>query len=209
MEDMTTERLADHWWWRPGWRPGRRMYAWHFTFGDQPAVAKLAAGYQDRLAGLPGLDPVPARWLHLTIQDVGFTDDVPDCRVTVALKNARRRLAGSAPARVTIGPAHVVTESVVLKVEPVDGLTAIRAGLRAAITDAMPDRAPPGSAGWWPHISVAYSSATGPAAPYAAALAGSDGSAEVLLTAVSLIVLGRDHRRYEWTVRDIIGLGQT
>jgi hypothetical protein len=24
--------MADHWWWRPGWRHGRRMYYWHVTF---------------------------------------------------------------------------------------------------------------------------------------------------------------------------------
>lgn len=39
---MTAGSMADHWWWRPGWRPGRRMYAFHFTFGDQPAVCELA-----------------------------------------------------------------------------------------------------------------------------------------------------------------------
>src|SRR6266705_2535240 len=48
------ERMADHWWWRPGWRQGRRMYAWHVTFADQPAVQRLAGRYQAALAGLPG-----------------------------------------------------------------------------------------------------------------------------------------------------------
>jgi hypothetical protein len=56
MADMTTGRMADHWWWRPGWRPGRRMYSFHFTFEDQPAVCELATAYQARLADLAGLD---------------------------------------------------------------------------------------------------------------------------------------------------------
>jgi len=47
---MTAGRMADHWWWRPGWRPGRRVYAFHFTFGDRPAVCELAVACQARLA---------------------------------------------------------------------------------------------------------------------------------------------------------------
>src|SRR6202035_5627646 len=72
------ERMRDHWWWRPGWRPGRRMYAWHFTFDGETALHELVDVYQQRLAGLPGLDPIPRQWLHLTTQGIGFTDEVPD-----------------------------------------------------------------------------------------------------------------------------------
>jgi hypothetical protein len=60
-----------HWWWRPGWAPGRRMYTFHVTFEDQPAVQEPAAEARQRLAGLDGLDLVPGRWLHLTTQGVG------------------------------------------------------------------------------------------------------------------------------------------
>jgi 2'-5' RNA ligase superfamily len=182
------------------------MYAFHFTFEDQPAVCELAAAYQARLAGLAGLDPVPVRWLHLTVQDVGFTDEVADRDLSALAEAARGRLASSGPARVTVGPAYAVTESIVLRVEPVTGLSAIRAGLRMAISDVMPYNPLIGSAQWWPHISVAYSSAMLPAAPYEAALAGHTAAAEVLLDTVRLIVLGRDHHRYEWTTRDTIPL---
>ncbi len=59
--------MTDHWWWRPGWRPGRRMYYWHVTFPEAPAVQAFAAAARERLAGLPGMDLVPGQWLHLTI----------------------------------------------------------------------------------------------------------------------------------------------
>jgi hypothetical protein len=182
------------------------MYAFHFTFEDQPAVCELAAAYQARLAGLPGLDPVPARWLHLTVQDVGFTDEVADRDVAAIAEAARRRLASSGPARVTVGPAYTDTESIVLRVKPVTGLSVVRAGLRMAIGDVMPYNSPIGSGQWWPHISVAYSSAMLPAAPYEAALAGHTAAAEVLLDTVRLIVLGRDHHLYEWTTRETVPL---
>jgi hypothetical protein len=41
--ERNVAEMADHWWWRPGWRPGRRMYTWHVTFGEAPEVQALAA----------------------------------------------------------------------------------------------------------------------------------------------------------------------
>jgi hypothetical protein len=182
------------------------MYAWHFTFDGNPAVRDLAARYQARLAGLPGLDLVPARWLHLTTQGVGFTDEVSDSDIEMIIGAAGQRLARLSPAQVTFGPARVTAEGILLEVTHASGLRAARAGLRAAISDAWsPDRIPE-AAEWAPHVSVAYSSTTAPAGPYAAALADSADSAECLIGAVQLIVLGRDEHRYEWTTRADIGL---
>jgi 2'-5' RNA ligase len=197
--------MADHWWWRPGWRPGRRMYTWHFTFADQPAVQDLSAGYQASLAGLPGLDLVPARWLHLTTQGIGFTDEVTDADLAAIIAASRRRLVDVSPARVTVGPARLTPEALLLDVTPSGALTAIRAGLRAAIGDVWPGRIPETDA-WTPHVSVAYSNTDEPAAPYAAALAGCAGTADVTLGSVQAIVLGRDHHVYEWDTRDTITL---
>jgi hypothetical protein len=39
---MTGERTADHWWWRPGWKHGRRFHTWHLTFDDAADVRRLA-----------------------------------------------------------------------------------------------------------------------------------------------------------------------
>jgi hypothetical protein len=56
--------MRNHWWWRPGWRQGRRMYTWHVTFGDQPRLHKIVTSYQNALARMPGLDLIPLPWLH-------------------------------------------------------------------------------------------------------------------------------------------------
>ena len=122
-----TAGISRHWWWRPGWQPGSRLYTFHFTFARQPAVQELAAGARARLAGFSWLDPVPGRWLHCTTQ-------------------------------------------------------------------------------WFPHVSVAYANADGPAAPVDAALAGLP-AATVTLAALDLIRLGRDRHVYEWEAIASIPLG--
>lgn len=174
------------------------MYTWHVTFTGLPAVRQLSAQAQARLTGLPGLDLVPAQWLHLTMQGVGFTDEVADADLAAIVAAARRHLAGTAPPRVRIGPAHVASEGILLDVAPVGGLTQVRDGIRAAIAETWPAAAVPDPAEWMPHISVAYSRITGPAQPYELALSGDDATADAEIRAVQLIVLGRDQHVYEW-----------
>jgi 2'-5' RNA ligase len=111
------------------------MYTWHFTFADQSAVQDLAARYQAKLASLPGLNLVPAHWLHLTTQGVGFTDEVNDDEVAAIIGAARRRLAPLAAIQARLGPARVTPEAILLDVSPVMKLATIRAELRAAISD--------------------------------------------------------------------------
>jgi 2'-5' RNA ligase superfamily protein len=202
---VTDDHMADHWWWRPGWRPGRRMYTWHFTFEGQPAVHDLAAAYQARLDGLPDLDMIPARWLHLTTQGVGFTDEVTDDQVAAIITYSRERLFGFTPQHVTLGPAKVTPEAILFDVAPVAPLAAIRRELRGAIADVLGTRRLMESDEWTPHVSVAYSNGTGPAAPYVAALEDG-GTAQTVISDVELIVLGRDQHLYEWTTRGDIRL---
>jgi hypothetical protein len=64
----------------------------------------------------------------------------------------------------------------------------------------------PEAAQWAPHVSVAYASADGPAAPVAAALAGLQ-AATAILPALDLIRLGRDRHVYEWEAVESIPLG--
>jgi 2'-5' RNA ligase len=196
-----------HWWWRPGWRPGRRFYTFHVTFNDQPEVQALAAAARDRLAGLPGLDLIPAQWLHLTMQGVGFADEVTDEDVVAITAAARSALAGVAPVTVSIGPPVAVGEGITCHASPADALDPVRNAVRAGIGDVWGPEKVLEAAEWTPHVSVAYASEDGPAEPFEAALGGLADTATATVRAVDLIKLGRDNRLYEWETMASLPLG--
>ncbi|MGH4013399.1 MAG: 2'-5' RNA ligase family protein [Pseudonocardiaceae bacterium] len=197
----TTRQMRDHWWWRPGWRVGRSFYTWHVTFDDQPAAHQLAADYAPVLDDLPHLDPIPVRWLHLTMQGIGFTDEVDRAEVGAIVDAAQERCAALAPFTVTLGPARVDPEALMLPVNPAEPVIALRTAIRAAIADVRgSNNVPEDADGFRPHISLAYSNGAGPAEPIAERLAAHRvSSAEITVHRATLIDLNRDHHAYEWT----------
>ena len=183
------------------------MYTWHVTFGGQPAVRDLAARARDLLRDVPRLDLIPGPWLHLTTQDVGFSDEVSAADLAAITAAARARLAAAAPATVTIGPARVLGEGIGCDAHPAAALGPVRVAVRAAIGDVWGPARVPGQAEWWPHVSLAYASTDGPAAPAEAALAGFTAAAAITVTEVQLILLGRDAHRYQWETQATVRLG--
>jgi 2'-5' RNA ligase len=207
--------MRRHWWWRPGWRSGRRLYAWHLTFGDQTVsrgradLRRVVGGYQTRLAGLPGLDLVPAEWLHLTVQAVGFADEVGPGDAERIVAAVRRRCAAVAPPRLTLGPAQLQAEGVWLPAAPAAAVRRVRAAVRAGIAEVWgAARVPEPAGAFTPHVSLAYSNTEGPDAPFASALAGiAPRSATVEVAAIQAISLGRDAHLYRWETLATVPFG--
>ncbi|MGV9309837.1 2'-5' RNA ligase family protein [Nonomuraea sp. NPDC004354] len=204
---MNDEQMANHWWWRPGWKQGRRFYAWHFTFDDQPEVHRLAQQYREGLAGVPGLDLVPDQWLHLTMQGLGFVDEVPEEDVHAIIKTATTRLAGIASFDITLGRPRVTPEAIRWEAVPDDPPAAVRDAIRAAIGDVWP-HVPEPAEGFAAHVSIAYSNADGSVSPVSTALAAIEAPPAVArMRNAELIVLGRDRRMYEWETFATVPLG--
>jgi 2'-5' RNA ligase len=189
--------MASHWWQRPGRLPGRELYHWHMLFHYQPKVHELAAMAQERLAGLPGLDMVPRRWLHLTTLIVGFADEIPGDRIDAMTADARQRLAAIAPIPVTLGRVLYHPQAVALALEPLGALDpvldAVRAATRAGGREGAIDTDP-----WIPHISVAYSHASGPAAPVIEALGRWLPKTEITVRSISLVAQTQVGRSWQW-----------
>jgi 2'-5' RNA ligase len=87
-----------------------------------------------------------------------------------------------------------------MPVRPVEPLAAVRDTIRAAIGDVWSiERVPEAANGYRPHVSLGYSNSASPAEPIADALARhGERTAEVNVSAVSLIDLNRDRKAYEW-----------
>jgi 2'-5' RNA ligase len=191
--------MANHWWQRPGRLPGRELYHWHMLFHDQPAVRELVATAQARLAGLPGLDMAPLEWLHVTTFIAPFADEMSDSQVAAMAHEARRLLSQVAPIPVTLGRVLYHPQAVTLALEPFGALypvlDAVRAATRATGCDGHTDTDP-----WLPHVSIAYSNTTGPAAPIIAALGRWLPRIEVDIASVSLVAQTQVGHTWQWRV---------
>lgn len=199
-------RLADHWWQRPGRRAGRLQYHWHVLFHDQPRVHEVAAAAQRKLAGPPGLDMVPLQWLHLTTLVVGFADEVPRQAVDAMVATARHLLAADEPIRVSLSRVYYHPEAVVLPVEPPGALEPVLSALQVAAREGgcscRTDTDP-----WRPHISIAYSNGSGPAAPVIEALGLRVPATEITIRSVSLVAQAQVGHSWQWQPVAEVGLG--
>lgn len=211
-EDWThrhATELRDHWWWRPGWSAGTRWYTWHLTFEDQPRFHDLVARHQQALAGHRGVDLVPRRWLHLTMQGQGDATTVPDDHRAAVAGAVRGRLARLAPPTVTFGRPVVRPEAIALPALPPAEVVAIRDAVRAGIAEVTgAEDVPENATGFQPHVTIAYSNRVQPAGPIVELIDAVEVEPiEILLDAVQLIELHRDHRMYEWRAVEEVRLG--
>ena len=197
-------RMSDHWWWRPGARPGRRTYVWHILFDDQPAVRSLARHCQERVRAISCLRPVPVDRLHMTTLVAGFADEIGDSRVQDMIEAVRERARSLTPVEVDVGRLLGHTEALVLGVSPERALDAVHAMLRDAAA-ATVDAAPPSA--WTPHLAVAYSDADAPAAPVFAAMRPPPEPARVRVGAVHLVIQERVGHAYVWEPVATVGFG--
>jgi 2'-5' RNA ligase len=161
----------------------------------------LVSHYAQVVRDLPGLDEVGFSGLHLTIQGIGFTDETSARDVETIAARTQQRCAAIDPFWIEVGPAMVDPEAVKLPAHPVDIITRLRVVLRHGISDVWGEgNIPESMEGFRPHVTLAYSNTVGPISEIALAInACEPKTASVLVSAVSLISLNRDQKRYEWT----------
>lgn len=206
------ERLdstIDHWFWRPGWHIGRSHYTWHVTFDADSPVRALAAAYQAAV-DLPFLDRVPLAGLHLTVQGVGFTDEVPRTELDAVVSAAGEALAAIPGFTLALGPADADEQGVPLAVRPFAPITAVRHALRGAIGAVRGPAAVPDPAdGFHPHVTVFYCHRRADPAPLRERLRELRGTPPVPVdvTHLSLIALNRDRAVYTWETVASVPLG--
>ncbi|GAB2653949.1 hypothetical protein GCM10009743_33030 [Kribbella swartbergensis] len=197
---MHADELRDHWWWRPGWRRGTRYYTWYVTFQHQTGLHRLVDRYQSVVAKFSGFRLVPRRWLHLTVQGVDHVHAVDTPEVDAVITATRARLAAMRPITVEFERAVVWPEAIVLPAQPSARIEPVTSAIRSAVRDVLGDERfadfPDGSR---PHVSLAYSCASGSADAVAAAVDRvSAPPISVDIESVALTELNRDHGMYRW-----------
>jgi 2'-5' RNA ligase len=213
-EPEVVTAVRNHWWWRPGWRAGRHFYACHLTLEDQPQLRALVKQYQDAIGHLPGLDLIPAQWLHITMQGIGFADEITPEDLAAVTTAIQGRLRDLKPPIATFDRANVWPEAVVLKAKPTQSLYQLRVAIydtiASVLNSAKFSEPRPERTKFTPHVSAAYINSDGPAEPIAEAIADRDPQpVTATFHTISLLEFHRDGRMYEWTRANPLPIGPT
>ena len=174
-QPATLTTVHDHWWWRPGWRQGRHFYACHLTLDDQPELRELVRGYQLATRELPFLDQIPAEWLHVTMQGIGFTDEISERQIADVTASLQGELASLAPPVAVFQNPTISREALYLKAHPAEPLYQLRLRMHHAVLSVLGlDRfaePEPSPERFTPHVSTAYVNRENAVDPLADALA--------------------------------------
>jgi hypothetical protein len=82
-------QLTNHWQ-RPGWTDGRASYHRLLALDNEPGLVALARQCQASLGDLQMLDLVSSEALHLTLQRVGFADEVDSVQLQAVANTTAR-----------------------------------------------------------------------------------------------------------------------
>ncbi len=142
------------------WNRGRAQYLTFLVRMDEPAVRDHLAAVIERIAGIPGVEPYPQPYWHVTVKGVGF-QVIKRTRDDEVLRGDVARLGGKARAILTSQPPYRATFGLVngfagvVFVEVIDG--GGTANLNRLLVDGIDELtgASIDAAGILPHISIA------------------------------------------------------
>jgi len=208
MSRPQAEDITDHWAWRPEWTPHRPRLLWYLTFEQAPDVEAAAVPCTDVLWE-SGADIVPPEWLHLTVNHVGFADELDAAAVRAAADEIRRRLQDVEPFDLTLGPVEALPDAIVLAAGPAGQVSLLRAIVCGAM--AHTGMAPPDDLDevFWPHVSLCYlNRRTDHARLMEAVRAAEPATVQVRCDRLVQVLVTRSHGHYRWEVLDEVPLGR-
>lgn len=193
------EHTRDHFALNP-WRPGEQRYSFHLTLEASPGLAEASHSLHRAAAGLDGLRPVPARWLHLTMTGLGTVGEVDRQAVLAAGEAVFQEWGRFAGEVVRYDQVFVADESVMFTARDDEWLHELAAVQRAAVEQVL------GPQRWcrlWPHSSSLYTTDEVPVGILREHLAGAVSALPELVRAqptLTLMELARDTGDYRWRV---------
>jgi 2'-5' RNA ligase len=206
----TAAELHDHWLWRPEWTPDRTCLYWYLTFDPDEIARAVGDAALESAHRTSWLDAVPPQWCHVTVADVGFTDELEQSDVEDVTAAVAEAVSGEEGLRLTLGPVQTYRSALVLAAGPLEGLRAVKDKVRRATSATLgPRHTDFHRQLFWPHLSLGYVNRAVDART-AADLARSvpPVAARVDVHAVTLAAVSRRDHRYQWQVQaqvDLLG----
>jgi 2'-5' RNA ligase len=184
---------------------------WYLTFENQPELTERAKRAQACLRGVETVDLVPLLWLHLTLDDVGFVDEISPAQVDDVVESARADTADWKVPWITLGPVTTMEDAIVLRAAPEDELKAWRDRLRATTSRVLHAGAVAAHPyDFPPHVTLAYSNDACDRRTVMEPLAALPADQFVIAPPqVTLAAVTRRDRHYQWTVRASLALGDS
>jgi 2'-5' RNA ligase len=197
--------------WPAAWTPDRRLLLFLAEVGQHEAVRTAAARALAPIAG-PGVPPLDARSLHVTVQAIGYLDALPEGAQRTTLLDARSALEGCGTVELTIVGAGSFAEAAVLWLDPWEPLSGIRDTLFEGVSTLAPARPErtrsPEEGGFAPHISIAYYDGAVDTRPIADAFEAIELSGRFTIDAIRLVSVPRPiGAQVHWNVLGTFPLG--
>lgn len=191
--------------WRTDWTTERPCLYWYLTFQDQPALRSLVDEVADDLRRVPSIDVVPPAWLHLTLLEVGFAEQVSPQAIDDLLAATRAALEPR-PLAVELGPLTTMTDAVVLTVRPTPQVMALRSALDRSLQACLGPG--PEAEEFWPHVSLAYTNRDCRREDVMRPLADvADRTTTVAVPHLTLAAVTRERDHYRWSAVAELPLG--
>ena len=200
------DSFRDHWSWRPEWTATRPRVLWYLTFRDALALHSVLATAEKTLRAA-GADVIPPQWLHLTLTDVGFADELDEWTLRAARDSVRHALREEPPLRLKLGPTRALPGAVVLSAQPADRLQRLREIVREATADVGIPAPDDIDGHYWPHVSLCYvNSRTDHEALWTVIQPHDDDTVEVRCDRLEEVLVSRRDGHYQWEVLKSLSL---
>lgn len=198
--------FRDHWRWRPDWTATRPRVLWYLTFGDAAELRSTVAEPEAALRAA-GADVIPPEWLHLTVTDVGFADEIDEWSLRAARDSVRRALCEEPPLQLRLGPIGALPGAVVLPARPAEPLRRLRRIVRRATTEVGIPAPDDIDGPYWPHVSLCYvNSRTDHDALWSVVQAAEPRTVEVTCDRLAEVLVARREGHYQWDVLEAMSL---
>jgi len=155
MDDFFSRVMNRH----HAWPAGRRDLHWHFLPSPEEAAA-LTGPYRE-VVSTPGLNPVPAQWLHVTVLHAGPQADTSEAELDEVVARVRAAAAEVEPFELTLYPPSVGTVALECAARPGAAARRLWELTAAATSEVMGDRFALIPAAYYPHASLAYAGPEG------------------------------------------------